>query len=83
MNNKFLEVVSDIKDIKEGLNNIEKELFRQHHDLYGNGKKGIIERIEGLEEDNKKINKRIAYFSGAIALMGAGINYFINYIKGN
>ena len=83
MPNKFQETYNDIKDIKTSLNNIEKELFRQHHDLYGNGKKGALERIETLEEDNKKINKRIAYFSGAIALIGAFINYFINFFKGN
>ena len=83
MNSRLNEALDDIKDIKSTLNNIEKELFRQHHDLYGNGRKGALERIETLEEDNKKINKRIAYFSGAIALMGAGINYFINFFKGN
>ena len=83
MTTRLNEAIDDIKDIKDILNNIEKELYRQHHDLYGNGKKGALERIEKLEDDNKRINKRIAYFSGAIALMGAFINYFINFLKGN
>ena len=76
-------LISDIKEIKSILNNIDKELFRQHHDIYGNGKKGMIERIEELEEDNKKINKKIACFSGIIALFSSSINYLINFVKGN
>ena len=83
MTTRLNEAIDDIKEIKDILSNINKELYMQHHDLYGNGKKGALERIETLEEDNKKINKRIAYFSGAIALIGAFINYFINFFKGN
>ena len=41
MPTRLNEALTDIKDTKESLNNIEKELFRQHHDLYGNGKKEL------------------------------------------
>lgn len=78
---RFEEMINDVKVIKNTLHKLDIEFTKQNHDMYGNGKKGIIKRIEDLEEDNKRINKRIAYFSGAIALISSIINYIINYFK--
>ncbi|MBO4956360.1 MAG: hypothetical protein J6C50_00790 [Rickettsiales bacterium] len=81
MLNRLSEAIEDIKEIKSAINNVSIEITRQHHDIYGNGKKGMIKRIEELEDENKNINKRLAYFTGAIAFFTSSINYIIDYFK--
>ncbi len=45
-----------IDKILEILNENQRELNRQHHDLYGNGKKGLFDAVEELKNN---INQRI------------------------
>ena len=59
--------IKKIDKILEILNDNQKELNRQHHDLYGNGKKGLFDEVEELktktkeniERTKKEINDRI------------------------
>ena len=83
MLNRLSEALEDIKEIKSAVNSINIEIIRQHHDIYGNGKKGIIEKVEELEEENKKITSRLAYFSGVVAFATFIINYAITYFNGS
>lgn len=77
---EFNEIKIDIKEIKNLLNNLNVEIVTQHHDLYGNGKKGIIQRVEDLEENNKNIIKRVSYFSGVFAVIGYFFKEVFNFI---
>jgi len=45
-----------IDKILEILNDNQRELDRQHHDLYGNGKKGLFDELEELRNN---MNQRI------------------------
>ena len=45
-----------IDKILEILNDNQRELSRQHHDLYGNGKKGLFDEVEELRNST---NQRI------------------------
>lgn len=81
MQQQITEISNDIKEIKSIVNKLDKELFRQHHDIYGNGKKGLIERVEDLETDNKNIIKRISYFSGVFAIIGYFLKEAVDFIK--
>lgn len=81
MLNRLNEALDDIKEIKSAVNNITVEITRQHYDMYGNGKKGIIERVEDLEKENKNINGKLAYFAGVIAVVGAIIGYIVGWFK--
>lgn len=81
MQKQIVEISNDIKEIKSIVNKLDKELFRQHHDIYGNGKKGLIERVEDLETDNKNIIKRISYFSGVFAIIGYFLKEAVDFIK--
>lgn len=81
MKEQITEISNDIKEIKSIVNKLDKELFKQHHDIYGNGKKGLIERVEDLETDNKNIIKRISYFSGVFAIIGYFLKEAVDFIK--
>ena len=75
MQQQITEISNDIKEIKDIVNKLDKELFKQHHDIYGNGKKGLIERVEDLEMDNKNI------ISGVFAIIGYFLKEAVNFIK--
>lgn len=81
MLSRLNEALEDIKEIKSAVNNITVEITRQHYDIYGNGKKGIIERLENLETENKNISGKLAYFAGMIAIIGIIAEYIINWFK--
>ena len=83
MQQQITEISNDIKEIKDIVNKLDKELFRQHHDIYGNGKKGLIKRVEDLEMDNKNIIKKISYFSGVFAIIGYFLKEAVDFIKLN
>lgn len=82
MLNRLNEALEDIKEIKSAVNNINIEITRQHYDMYGNGKKGVIERIEDLEIENKNINNKMAYFAGFIAFISLITERLIDWFRG-
>ena len=51
------------------LNESKVELNRQHHDLYGNGKKGLFQEFDELEQEfsnlQKQVNTNSKYIWGA------------------
>lgn len=75
------------------------------HDLYGNGKKGLVTRVEELEnsrrdeavvqtqvqhlddeldqakDEIKNMNKKVAYFSGAAAVIMFLVNKVVELLK--
>lgn len=51
---ELLEFKDDIKEIKELLINNSSWINQAKHDLYGNGKKGLITRVEELEDADKQ-----------------------------
>lgn len=77
MLSRLNETIQDIKDIKTVVNNLNIEIAKQHHDLYGNGKTGLIERVEKIENENHKINKKFAYISGFFACLSFIINKYL------
>lgn len=81
MLNRLNEALNDIKEIKYAVNNITVEITRQHYDIYGNGKKGIIERVEDLEMENKNISGKLAYFAGTVAVIGIIAECIIDWFK--
>ena len=81
MQQQITEISNDIKEIKSIVNKLDKVLFKQHHDIYGNCKKGLIESVVDLETDNKHIVKRISYFSGVFAIIGYFLKEAVDFIK--
>ena len=75
MQQQITEISNNIKEIKDIVNKLDKELFRQHHDICGNSKKGLKERVEDLETDNKRI------ISGVFAIIGYFLKEAVDFIK--
>lgn len=64
---EITEMHTDIKWIKKKMDSIDKS-------IHGNGQKGLLQRIEGLE------NWRY-YMVGAIAVVSATVSLIIKFIK--
>ncbi len=90
-NNNIKSTNEKIDKILEILNDNQKELNRQHHDLYGNGKKGLFDEVEELKYNiNQKIstikkdienNSKHIWGYRAIAIFIASIYQVIEMIK--
>lgn len=50
----ILEIKDNLKEIKNILVHNSTWINQAHHDLYGNGKKGLITRVEDLESLDKQ-----------------------------
>lgn len=62
---RIIEIIEDIKEIKSVLYKIREDDVLIKKEIYGNGKKGLITKIEELEEKIYKNDKYI-YFATAI-----------------
>lgn len=68
MKEKFNEAFEDIKDIRDTLHSLDKNMAENNIILKEHEK-----RISNLEQETKGINKKITYASGIVA----GLIYFI------
>lgn len=80
---RIIEIIEDIKEIKTILYKIREDDVLLKKDIYGNGKKGLITKMEELEEKIYK-NDRYIYFAIAIFSFISFIpvlKIFINILK--
>lgn len=63
------EFKEDIKEIKNILYNIHEDNTLLKKDIYGNGKKGLIKKVEDIENNIGKHNKIYVYFIAIISVI--------------
>lgn len=76
-NDKYLD---KIENNHKKIHELDKLLNRVNHSLYGNGEKGLIQKIDELDKKITEINKKIVYFVGFLSCLNLLLSLFINII---
>ena len=78
---KLDRIEEKVEEVQKSQNEYNLKISRHQHDLYGNGKKGLCQKVEDLENVQGQHSK---YFWGATtsgAFIGWLINTWISYKK--
>ena len=62
-------IENNIDQIKSEMSSLNNLVNQHHHDLYGNGKKGLIQRLEELESKINNYNKVYVYLMAIISVI--------------